>query len=77
MRWIPKITPCDVVMPSLEDVLRELVRDNLLRVIILLVLLLLVAAIVTMVVVARRKSTDAKSNDQNADAEENNLWPKS
>lgn len=68
-----KVIPCDVVMPSLGDTLRDLVSNNLIMVIFLLVVLLVVAAIVTVIVVSR-KNEQTNKNFQNTYEGEDNRW---
>lgn len=74
MNITSKMILCDLVMPSLRDVLSGLVENNLLMVIVLLVVQLLVATIVIMIVVSRKKSRDEKRNANYQEAEEGALW---
>lgn len=73
MNLTPKFVPCDVVMPSLGDMMKDLVETNISKVILLLVILLIIASIVTVCIVSRKKNRD-DSNNSNYNMEEKNAW---
>lgn len=66
-----KVIPCDIVMPSLGDTLRDLVSNNLIMVIFLLVVLLVVAALAVMIIVSRKKERTDKNSQSNQEGEQN------
>ena len=69
----PKKMLCDVVMPSLGDIMKDLVENNIIAVIFLLVILLVAASIITVCIVSRKKNRD-NSNNTNYNIEEKNPW---
>lgn len=61
MNVMLKTILCDVAMPSLTDILSELVEEHFLKLVFLLVLMLLVAAIIVISIVSSKKGQEAST----------------